>query len=125
MENNFKENLIYLRKRNGITQEELAHGLGMKGHTTIQSYECGRAFPRLEKLNALTEYFDVTLQELVYEKLCDGFVFELNKAHVMRSAFEAVENEIDSFIDATDNQMLIKAHKVDLDIVRRHKKHFA
>jgi len=44
---------------------------------------------------------------------------------VMRSAFEAVENEIESFIAATDNQMLIKAHKVDLDIVRRHKKHYA
>ena len=125
METNFKDNLYYLRRKNGVTQQELAKELGMKGHTTIQSYECGRAFPKLEKLSLLTKYFDVTIDELVYAKLCDGFDFKLNKAHVMRSAFLAVESEIKSFIDATDNKMLIKAHKVDLDIVRRHKKHFA
>ena len=124
METNFKDNLYYLRRKNGVTQQELAKELGMKGHTTIQSYESGRAFPKLEKLSLLTSYFDVTIDELVYAKLCDGFDFKLNKA-LMRSAFLAVESEIKSFIDATDNKMLIKAHNVDLDIVRRHKKHFA
>ena len=125
METNFKDNLYYMRRKNGVTQQELAKELGMKGHTTIQSYESGRAFPKLEKLSLLTSYFDVTIDELVYAKLCDGFDFKLNKAHVMRSAFLALESEIKSFIDATDNKMLIKAHRVDLDIVRRHKKHFA
>lgn len=35
---------------------------------------------------------------------------------------ESIEREVQSFSDATDNDMLKKAHKVDLDIIRRHKK---
>lgn len=40
----------------------------------------------------------------------------------MRKCFEAVENEIKSFMDATENQMLIKGLRESLLIVGRHKK---
>ena len=49
----FKENLRYLRKANGLSQEELAHKLGYKSFTTVQKWEDGTSFPKLRNLNLL------------------------------------------------------------------------
>lgn len=115
MKDYFKHNISYLRNRNGLSQEQLAHELGMAGHTTIQSYESGRAFPRLEKLLLITNYFGVSINRIIGGRLNDK---NINNGNVL----DSVAAEIRSFIDATDNQMLIKAHKIDLDIISRHKK---
>ncbi|MBQ1478405.1 MAG: helix-turn-helix domain-containing protein [Erysipelotrichaceae bacterium] len=61
----FKENLRYLRKLNKMSQNDLANRLGYKSFTTIQKWEDGTSFPKVENLNALSDIFHVELDHLL------------------------------------------------------------
>ena len=53
-----------LRKRKGITQEELAKALYVS-RTAVSKWESGRGYPSIESLKALAEYFGVSVDELL------------------------------------------------------------
>src|SRR5665811_1153591 len=58
------QNLKYLRKLRGWTQDEFANKLGIK-RSLIGAYEEERAEPRLEVLEIISDMFKVTLDELL------------------------------------------------------------
>ena len=60
----FNEKLQKLRKRKGLTQEELAELLYVS-RTAISKWESGRGFPNIESLRAISKYFSVSLDELL------------------------------------------------------------
>ena len=60
----FNEKLQELRKRNGLTQEELAEKLYVS-RTAISKWESGRGYPNIESLKALAKFFSVTVDELL------------------------------------------------------------
>jgi transcriptional regulator with XRE-family HTH domain len=62
------QNLKYLRKLRGWTQEEFASKLGIK-RSLIGAYEEERADPKLEVLESLSEIFKVSLDELLLHDL--------------------------------------------------------
>lgn len=62
------QNLKYLRKLRGWTQEEFATKLGIK-RSLIGAYEEQRADPRLEVLETVSDIFKVTLDELLLQNL--------------------------------------------------------
>ena len=64
------QNLKYLRKLRGWTQEEFARKLGIK-RSLVGAYEEERADPRLEVLGAVSEIFKVTLDELLLQDLSE------------------------------------------------------
>lgn len=61
----FKENLRFLRRTNGISQDDLAAELGYKSFTTVQKWEDGTSFPKVENLNRLSTIFNVDLDDLL------------------------------------------------------------
>lgn len=61
---NLSENLHFLRKRDKITQEELADRLGVS-RQAVSKWETGEAFPETDKLIMLCDMFNVSLDELV------------------------------------------------------------
>ena len=61
----FKDNLISLRKLNHLSQEELAEKLGIS-RQTLSKYETGESVPDIEKCKAIADYFEVSLDDLVY-----------------------------------------------------------
>lgn len=61
----FKENLRFLRRTNKISQDDLAAQLGYKSFTTVQKWEDGTAFPKVENLNRLASIFNVELDDLL------------------------------------------------------------
>ncbi len=64
----FQENLISLRKLNGLSQEELAEKVGIS-RQTLSKYETGEAVPDIQKCKKLANIFQVSLDDLVnYEK---------------------------------------------------------
>lgn len=65
------QNLKYLRKRHGLTQEELAVKLGVN-RAMIGSYEENRAIPKLPVMQVITQYFGVTIDELTNTKLWES-----------------------------------------------------
>lgn len=64
------QNLKYLRKLRGWTQEEFAHKLKIK-RSLIGAYEEERADPRIEVLEIVGEMFKLSLDELLLKDLTD------------------------------------------------------
>ncbi|HMO63246.1 MAG TPA: LexA family transcriptional regulator [Ferruginibacter sp.] len=62
------QNLKYLRKLRGWTQEEFAHKLGIK-RSLIGAYEEERADPRLDVLEIVSGIFKLSLDELLLKDL--------------------------------------------------------
>lgn len=60
----FNEKLQELRKRKGITQEELAKSLYVS-RTAISKWESGRGYPSIDSLCAIASFFSLTLDELL------------------------------------------------------------
>ena len=60
----FKDNLISLRKLNGLSQEELADRIGVS-RQTLSKYETGESLPDVEKCKRIADVFGVSLDDLV------------------------------------------------------------
>ncbi len=60
----FNEKLQELRKRKGLTQEELAEKLYVS-RTAISKWESGRGYPNIESRKAIAKFFSVTVDELL------------------------------------------------------------
>ena len=72
----FAENLLSLRKRNSMTQEDLAEKLGVS-RQAVAKWESGETVPDLEKSRLIAEIFGVTLDELVNFGADDAFGLEV------------------------------------------------
>lgn len=62
------KNLIYLRKKNKLSQKDLADAMGLP-RTTLGDYERGKTEPNLNMLIQLAEYFDVSVDDLIRSDL--------------------------------------------------------
>jgi transcriptional regulator with XRE-family HTH domain len=58
------ENIKFLRKQAGLTQEQLAEQIGIK-RSLVGAYEEGRADPRLNNLSRMAEVFGVSIDALI------------------------------------------------------------
>lgn len=60
----FHEKLQELRKKNGLTQEELAGALFVS-RTAVSKWESGRGYPNIDSLKAIGKFFGITIDELL------------------------------------------------------------
>lgn len=63
----FNNRLYQLRKQKGLSQEELANRLNVS-RQTVSKWEVGDSTPEMEKLVAISDLFDVSLDVLVMGK---------------------------------------------------------
>lgn len=63
------ENIRFLRKKKGYSQEYVANKLGYKSFTTIQKWETGISEPPLKKLKELSILFGVDIDDMNNKKL--------------------------------------------------------
>ncbi|MBQ9491073.1 MAG: helix-turn-helix transcriptional regulator [Lachnospiraceae bacterium] len=64
----FNNKLYELRKKRGYSQEELANRLNVS-RQTVSKWEVGESAPDMEKLVAISDLFEVSLDELVKDKV--------------------------------------------------------
>ena len=64
----FSEKLTDLRRKSGMSQEQLADRLGVT-RQSVSKWESGTAMPELVKLISLSELFDVSVDYLVKDRL--------------------------------------------------------
>lgn len=60
----FHEKLLDIRKKQGLSQEELGMELQVS-RQTISKWESGQSYPDFNKLVLLSDYFNMSLDELV------------------------------------------------------------
>ena len=63
----FHNKLYNLRKQRGLSQEELANRLNVS-RQTVSKWEVGDSTPEMEKLIAISDLFEISLDELVLDK---------------------------------------------------------
>lgn len=62
----FNEKLIELRKREGLSQEELGYKLNVT-RQTVSKWELGQTTPEMDKLVAMSKIFNISVDELINE----------------------------------------------------------
>ena len=77
----FNNKLYELRKQKGLSQEELANRLNVS-RQTVSKWEVGESTPDMEKLVAISELFDISLDELVLNKVSEK---EDASEHIVKS----------------------------------------
>lgn len=75
----FGKNLEYLRNKRGIMQKDLAAELDLKPNS-ISNYENGKSFPSVPALLKISDYFNVSTEELLYDLNKDESI-EVVKQH--------------------------------------------
>ena len=67
---NISGNLKYLRKKKGLTQQQFADLMEIK-RSLVGAYEEERADPKYDLLKKFAEYYELSMDELVNEKITD------------------------------------------------------
>jgi len=80
----FNNKLYELRKQKGFSQEELANRLNVS-RQTISKWEVGESTPDMEKLVAISDLFEVSLDELVLDKTPEEPVKAESSEQIVRS----------------------------------------
>ncbi|ENK0556511.1 helix-turn-helix domain-containing protein [Clostridium sporogenes] len=89
----FSNKLYSLRKQKGLSQDELGSKLNVS-RQTISKWELGETTPELEKLIALGDFFEISLDELVMDV----------KAKESTKAEPLVMNRLETIIDSIDRE---------------------
>lgn len=65
----FRRNLIVLRANKGDSGEKFAKAIGLKSTKRTLDFECGRCHPSFDELRKIANYFNCTLDQLMYGKI--------------------------------------------------------
>lgn len=88
---NFNEKLIDLRKTKGMSQEELGAELKVS-RQTISKWESGQSYPDFQRLVLLSDYFGLTLDELVK----DIDVQEVRDKNISNEKINSIYNDVNT-----------------------------
>jgi len=64
----FRHNLIRLRDKNGLSQEQLSEMLGVS-RTAVAKWEAGHGMPKLKNIVLLAKLLEVSLDELILSEI--------------------------------------------------------
>ena len=77
----FHEKLQELRKKRGLTQEELAEALYVS-RTAISKWESGRGYPSIDSLKEISNFFSVSIDDLLSSETLLSLAEKENKANI-------------------------------------------
>ncbi len=77
----FNEKLQELRKKKGLTQEELAEALYVS-RTAISKWESGRGYPSIDSLKDISKFFSVSIDDLLSGEKLLSLAERENKSNI-------------------------------------------
>lgn len=80
----FNEKLVYLRKKNGMTQENLAFKLGIS-RQSVSKWENGETEPELSKLKEIANIFCVSFNYLLDDSFQENDLNEQSNIEVVKT----------------------------------------
>ena len=92
----FNNRLYELRKQKGLSQEELANKVNVS-RQTVSKWEIGDSTPDMEKLIALSDLFDISLDELMVGKVptaAESVTKQSELANVIEEKVLTPENKV-------------------------------
>ncbi|MBS4537541.1 helix-turn-helix transcriptional regulator [Clostridium sp. D2Q-11] len=73
----FSGRLKVLRKEKGLSQEKLAELLNVS-RQSVSKWEAGQTYPEIDKLIILSDFFNITLDDLIKGKSTEGNIISNN-----------------------------------------------
>jgi len=96
--NYVKNNLKFLRKKEALTQEQLATKIGVK-RAMIGAYEEGRAEPKIETLKTIANKFSISLDAIITSELTVNQLSGFNPDQLFdKNSLESNENGLPSVL---------------------------
>ncbi|MBQ3011588.1 MAG: helix-turn-helix transcriptional regulator [Oscillospiraceae bacterium] len=77
----FSEKLQELRKRRGMTQEELAEALYVS-RTAVSKWESGRGYPSIDSLKQISAFFSVSIDDLLSGEKLISIAEQENRSNI-------------------------------------------
>ncbi|MFN5705075.1 MAG: XRE family transcriptional regulator [bacterium] len=97
-------NIKFLRKKRNLTQQQFADLLSIK-RSMIGAYEEDRASPKMDNMKQIANYFGITVDELVSEKITDKWLDERDKKKEKENEINAGNLRVLSItVDQNDNE---------------------
>ena len=95
----FHEKLLELRKRKGLTQEELAEALFIS-RAAVSKWESGRGYPNIDSLKAIAAFFSVTIDDILFggEYLGVNMVLALGIPAVLSCYFDLFSGFVQAYV---------------------------
>ncbi len=90
---NFSNNLQYLRKKENLSQEQLAEKLDVT-RQSVSKWESGQSYPEMDKLIAISKMFNCTIEQLVNGDVSDVNTQQKNNS-ILNDTFKKISNVID------------------------------
>ena len=87
------ERIYKFRRKNGLSQEQLAERIGVS-RQAISKWESGTSTPELEKLLALSECFNITLDELVKDEAANQEASEASPKSAENKVSKVIEMKV-------------------------------
>lgn len=100
----FGDKLIALRKKNGLSQEELAEKLNVS-RQSVSKWESNNTYPETEKIVLICNLFNCSMDELINDKITDIEQFERKEKNnfnvIFDSLLEFIAKTVDMFAGMT------------------------
>lgn len=103
---NFNKNLKKIREKNKITTNTLASAIKVKPYT-ITDWETGRSEPSIKNLIKLSQYFNVSVDFLIGNKIDENSSYKEIIKIINNYQDDSYENELSLLLGdlSTNNQM--------------------
>lgn len=100
----FNNRLYELRKKKGLSQEEFAGRINVS-RQTVSKWEVGDSTPDMEKMIALSDLFEISLDELVLGR-------EYDDKNVDGSSSERQQNHTSEVVEVLEEKVFTSENKV-------------
>ena len=94
----FKEKLVILRKKNGLTQDDFASAVGVS-RQAVYKWECGQSYPEVPKLLEMKLIFNISIDDLLDDSY-DIPLPEKKRKRISKATKEKIESSVENAHDS-------------------------
>lgn len=105
-----REKLLELRKKNGLSQEDLAIELNVS-QSTISNYEKGLTFPDVSILERYAMYFDIPITDLLNKDTKIVYNYQNSGGE---NAYQIIKNSNEELIEQQKETISLLQKQIDM-----------
>ena len=112
----FGDKLLELRKKNGLSQEELAEKLGVS-RQSVSKWESNQTYPETDKIIQIANLFDCSMDDLINDKITDvDFTLRSNKNNI-NNIWNSLLDFISDTVNMFSNMSFVDGFKCVIELI--------